>query len=629
MLNQSFRQVFVANTGVLLQTGTTVDLAAGQVGIFDANTYSAVGSPTYGQNKAIQIWLGMPDVSHLPLMAGIPQTNQSSKLIKGKKLKKIRRKTAARGQNQQVVIGFDGIDTTKNLTAKCGEVRTVYVKLSGNPIDKLYSKQGLIRQYRLDTGCCDDCGGDNCADVAPETLADALVEKINSDPKWNGGGGQLIRAKKILSEALDTSGSEEYTEYSVSIADAGDVESLSTVQVQYPQKAISRIERSGIISTYYFIQPTADAAPADFTNAGIFTIADCGTCPAGYTLNASGYIYKVVRADAGNAGAITTLNTDYGIAAAGESSARIQRDSPNGISTYLIVSNSASQAAVGSDEITALGEASGKCVLTTPSTTAWVAGDTLYALPKVYQITLADDVCGTSRLAELQAAYPDLVITQLADGPSDCIHGYETTIYSTPVATDCSVDQIVFPVIPSFEGVSWKAETATPSTVEQAGVIIETAFVNRTTNDCTFDYYPYEADVVHMEVSEYNADYNGSPCEDRWPVTELRGIKYPVGVGQYVREQEKKSLSYFLLERSADPAVREAEGYVLFTDPHKFYDEFTIEFDFNYKVLGWSETYEDSYHLVIYVPEGAGATLQQGLLSYANSVGHDVDIELN
>lgn len=628
MLNQSFRRVFVTNTPVLLASGTTVDLAVGQIGIFDGNTYAAAPAPTYANNKAITIWQGMPDVSHLPLMAGIPQTNQSSKLIKGKLLKKIRRKSAHRGQNQVVAIGFDGIDITKTLSAKCGEVRTVYVKATGNPIDKLYSKQGFIRQYRLDTGCCDECGGDSCADVDPSVLADLLVEAINNDPKWNAGGGQLFRARKVLSTALSTVGATLYNVYNLSIADNGDDASLAIVQVQYPGFTVKRIARDGIISTYELIK--TGAAPAAFTNAGLFVINDCGVCPAGYTANAAGYIYVLVRPDAGDAAALTAVSTAYSIAAAGESTTRILRDVPNGLSTYIIVSNTANQAAIGAnDQITFLGEADGRCVLTTPTTTAWSDVGDLYAFPKEYHLTLQDTVCGVSRLAELQAYYPDLTITQEADGPVDCIHQYTTTILSEPASIDCTVDELVFPVIPAFGNSEWVVDSTAAAFTGQAGVVIETAFVNRITNDCTYDYFPYEADTIHIQVSEYNADYNASPCENRWPVTELQSVKYPVGVGAYVRDQERKSLSYFLEERSQDPAVREAEGYALQTNPQLFYDEFTVEYDFTYKVGGWSQTYTDSYHQVIYVPEASGAALQQALVTYAQSIGNDVDIELD
>jgi hypothetical protein len=251
----------------------------------------------------------------------------------------------------------------------------------------------------------------------------------------------------------------------------------------------------------------------------------------------------------------------------------------------------------------------------------------LYAFPKVYTITLSDDPCGTSRLTDLQAAYPELTITEEEDG--DCVRLYETTIYSDPVDIACGVEDLVFDDLHSFEGVSWTPVAVTPSTVAQAGVVIESAFVNRVTGDCTFDYYPYEADTVHIQVSEYNADYNGNPCEDRWPVTDLQGVKYPVGVGQYVRLQEQKSLSYFLKERSMDPAVREAEGFSFNTDPYSYYDEYTLEFDFSYKVLGWSQTYTDSYHLVVYFKEGSGTAFENAILGYASTVGHDVEIELN
>ncbi len=107
MLNQSFRQVFVTNTPVLLASGSTEDLAVSQVGIFDGNTYQATVTPTYATNKALQISQGMPDTFWLPLMAGIPQTNQHSKLIKGKLISKFRKKTAHEGQTRSDVAAAD------------------------------------------------------------------------------------------------------------------------------------------------------------------------------------------------------------------------------------------------------------------------------------------------------------------------------------------------------------------------------------------------------------------------------------------------------------------------------------------------------------------------------------------
>lgn len=636
-INQSYRHVFVANSSVLLASGTTVDLAPGQVAIVDGNNYKPTVSPTYATNKGIVLYLGMP-THNLPSMAGLPKTNQASKLIKGKLLTKFRRKTAVLGQNQIVAIGFDGIDITKNLHLKCGERRQVFIRLTGNPIDKVYNStpgQGILRQYWIESEACDDCTGDACADVNADYLADQLVAKINGDSKLkfnNDPNGAIIRAKKVRSSALSTSGAVSYTEYTLAIADNGDIAALAFVQAQYPGISITRIERTGIFSTYKLTKITSGGAPASFTNAGIYVLPICAACPAGYTLNASGYLYKVVRADAGDGTALTTMNTNYAIAAAGESTVRISYDTVNAVSTYLVTSNTANQAASGTDQITSYGSVIGRCVLTTPVTTAWTAlSPVKYAFPKVYHITLKDNECGVNRLAELQAAYPLLTVTQEADGAVACIHQYTTTIYSDPAGLECSSDQIIFTnKLAAYQGTSWVEAAAGSPFTGQAGVIIETAFIRRITNEVLYDYYPYESDTVHIQISEGDEDYNGVPefKYNRWPVTELQNVKYPQGVGAYVREQEIKSLGYFLRERSQDPAVRDAEGYRIFTDENALYDEYTLHFDFSYKVLGWSQTYTDSYQHVVYFKTGAGKAFENAILTYISSIGNDVDVEL-
>jgi len=570
----------VTNTPVLLASGSTEDLAVSQIGIFDGNTYAATTTPTYAINKALQISQGMPDLSWIPLMGGIPLTNQHSKLIKGKLITKFRKKTAHQGQNQKYAIGFDGYDSTKTLFAKCGEKKAVYLKLTGNPIDKIYSVQGLIRQYWLDTGCCDDCGSDSCAEVSAIQLANSLADKINDDPrlKFNSYDRPgLVKASTIQSTTINTSGSIQNTVYTLTVADRGDNNALAFVAVQYPGVDVDRIGRDGINSTYQIIQPSSLAAPAAFSNANIWTIPNCGSCSAGYTLYAEGYLYVVQRADNGSPTALATLKTNYALTAPGNSAVRTQFNSPEQISTYLIVSNTASLSAYGTDSIQAYGTVVNTCVLTSPTTTAWTASTTyLYQFPAVYTITLEDDVCGNSLLPELQAYYPDLTISQNPAGPVSCINQYQTTIYSHPVGVNCQVDEIRFPPIAAFRTTPWNLVFATPSTTISAGVIIETAFVNRITGECTYLYYPYEADTIHLQVSHYNEDYDASPCESYWAVSLLQDVQYPVGVGARVRDEEVKSLGYFLKDYSMDPAVREAEGYVYFAQPYQLYDEYTL-----------------------------------------------------
>lgn len=53
----------------------------------------------------------------------------------------------------------------------------------------------------------------------------------------------------------------------------------------------------------------------------------------------------------------------------------------------------------------------GLCVNATTTTTVWTSGDVCKVGAETYTIVLADTKCGDNRLAELQAAYPDLTIT--------------------------------------------------------------------------------------------------------------------------------------------------------------------------------------------------------------------------
>lgn len=57
------------------------------------------------------------------------------------------------------------------------------------------------------------------------------------------------------------------------------------------------------------------------------------------------------------------------------------------------------------------------CISDTELTYEWAAGDVCFAQAQTYTITLGDDECGENRLAELQAAYPDLTIA-IATAPT-------------------------------------------------------------------------------------------------------------------------------------------------------------------------------------------------------------------
>lgn len=294
-----------------------------------------------------------------------------------------------------------------------------------------------------------------------------------------------------------------------------------------------------------------------------------------------------------------------------------------------IVASTTTQGVDGNDVLTLVtNNARQTCVLSSATTTAWALNDTLVKYQKSYRITLADTTCGTSRLADLQTAYPSNVIT-LVNAAGSCVHTYETTVYSQCVTTGCSLDTLIYTKPVGFEGAIWEeVVTSIPSeTTCICGIEIETAFVNRVTNECTFDYFPaYDYDTVFVQASQFEPDWNGPMCSTDWAIKQIRAMKLPIGDGAYVRKMEQRSKSYDLRERSYNAAMREAQGYQFITDVNKYYDEYVIEFDFKYIAgAGWSESYNDSYHVHVFFPEGMGKPFETAVNSYLQSSGIQID----
>lgn len=627
MNQQSYMQVFVTNSPALLADGATVEnIAVGQVGIVDAKTYKSTTSPTYATTKALKLVWGTPNIDSLPLLAGVPNENEYSKLIKGKNITDFKGKKAQRGQNEIWTVGFSGDPAdTDTLFAKPGEVKTLYIKLTGAPIDKLYSKQGVTRQFstvvRSSSPDCDD----PCSNVDCRQLALDLVNQINADPQIGKVGTRqpLIKASTVdLCDTPATFDTETFYQFELRVCDTRDDAALGIVQAQYPDDVVKRIGFEGSLSVYQ-VTRDSNSRPANFSDEDITLIPDCATCPStGYTLVASGFAYKVTRQDNGDAGALTQVETDYSISGGDESASRIHYEF--GQSTYILVSTTELTQAAG-DTLVFLGDIRSSCVLTTPTTIEWESGDTLTAYGKIFKITLADTTCGDSRLADLQAAYPDLTIAEVNSGTA-CVHSYFTEVWSDPVDNSCSLDELTWIPPSAFEGVYWVEDTTLPSEGDcLCGIRLEVAFVNRITGECTFDYFPYESDSVHIQVSNFDPDYNQSPDETAWAVKQIQAFKHPSGFGAHVRQLEKESKSYALRERSFDPVVRDVEGYSFQTDPYKYYDEYTLFFDFAYEVGGWSERYTDTYELHVFFPEGQGSAFESAINAYLASAALQID----
>lgn len=628
MNHQSLRDVFVVNNPALLTSGFSDQLATGQLGIFEADPNkdaTAIAAPAFSVNKVIRFIQGTPEVP-TNLLGAIANETKKSKAIKGRKILSFTGRKAERGHNQIVTIGYDGVDTTKTISAKCEETKTVFLKLSGGPIDQIFHTEGkgYVRQFSLFSGCCDDCG-DNCADVSAETMANDLANQINNDPILGLGtrtGNKLVKAS-VISNSTPPTPDGECIEYFLVICDEGNDTALGLVQAQYPGETVVRSSRVGSNSTYKIVRDSLEAAPAVFTNDGFVVISDCGDCDStAQTAVDAGFAYKIERQDAGTAGALTTLEGDYAIVAP-ETAARIAYEF--GQSTYVVVVSAEIVAAVGTDEVHFIGETRNSCVVTTPTEVAWTVGETLNKFDKVFQITLKDNVCGESQLAALQAAYPSLVITEVSE--QDCVRIYETTVESDCVQADCFPGTPTWVTPEPFNGIKWVAEEAAAQNGTAWGVKLESIYTDITADECAYDYWKYEAEPLVIEVSQHSQDYNDRPttCVTEWPVTEIQANKIPVGVGSRVREEEAFFKGYERKYRDANPIVRQYQDSVLQADPQKFYDQYTIAFEFDYHQSWFSEKNTDSYRLEFYFPEGTGKAFEAAINAYVASVGIDLE----
>src|SRR5271155_457895 len=207
MNNRSFRDVFVINNPALLASGDSTDLAIGQLGIFNYDPKAdrtATASPSYQINKAIQLIVGTPPVP-TNLLGAVADQSKVSKPMKGKKITGWQARKAERGQNQVLTVGYDGFNTFKTLFARCEEHKTVFLKLTGGPIDQAFHTEGrgLVRQYSVFSGCCDDCG-DDCAQTSANRMADDIVRQINSDPVLSLGTATNIPYEPAQNAHRDT-----------------------------------------------------------------------------------------------------------------------------------------------------------------------------------------------------------------------------------------------------------------------------------------------------------------------------------------------------------------------------------------------------------------------------------------
>ena len=576
---------YFVGSGLVLTdtTKSTADLVPLQLGIFNSKNYKALANQTSSKVvPEILIAMGSPNEEK------ISWTNAAMSFksvpIRADKLIAWRKSTPKKALNHKVAIGWDGTSDCKTITATCDEAYTLFLQIEGSPATRFFGAKPLTETFVVQTGCCEDCASGCSADV--ESVVDNFVGQINKHPRIS----PFVKAEKLVSyTAAPTATTVAYESYTLTIADEGGIQELAAIQATYSNAVITRTERNGILSTYTLVQIGSASAPADYSNQSNVVISNCSDCPSGYALVEKTYKYKVQRQDAGTAGTLATIASDYSDAGA------YRLSYVNGESTYVVTNTTgtAPSAVTAGDIVTYVGYNAPYCNLETATTVAWEESDAYYKTVRELCLVLGDDVCddvsGTSQLAAITAFYSgnsSVVSGSVAQSDNGtCANTYTIEQVSDNLMKEgCTTDIAVFSNLDPFKNSYWTVccdEVSTAGTVDKIGIVLTGAYVDTKFGTCSFKYDDFvELDLPRIIVRQGDFVELENKCSTRWAVTELQAPVYPTGVGTNVKKEYIDIMSTKGQKWSDDPRWREIYGYNYdFIKAGKFYKHFYLEFE--------------------------------------------------
>lgn len=423
-MNRPFNRYFSVLNGNVMTSGNSLNLAKGQLGLFDVAKQSKDGlaavSSITGANKSskFQLKLGVH-----PLEIARTQGNKadSTPTFKVSDIKSVRVSAPKTTEQKvdEVILGYDGLNDSTAITFKKGDRKAIFIELLGEQIGALgYPDNRVTIEYVMEADKCNpldtcvDC--DNCDEVDCAPIILQVVEFLN-DFKLRGDVPltDVIEINPVKSCATDPDYTEtEYSFYTLEVTDGGDDNALALVQAQYPSYVVVKTNRVGTTSTYQILAP-AGLTLADYSQSLASILKGCEDCPASYTEVPGGILYAVSLSDAG----VDESGTVDGLP--GYVTGTVAKHGQDGsVGFYTAVVDDELTAAEISTFVTAnptavvtkVGPVSTVCENTTLTEYEWVEGDSCNVSTERYEITLPDTDCGETILTELQNYYPALTV---------------------------------------------------------------------------------------------------------------------------------------------------------------------------------------------------------------------------
>lgn len=400
--------------GMVLTSGGAKNLAKGQ--------FTIVNSGKAGANGAVVVsnFAGQPDSTVYAMRLGkhrIPENRTaansqpySSHLFKIKDVVDVKANFPKHTEQKfdELLIGYDGINADTAIELDENMTTVLDVTLSGDHIG--FATGNCKYTFKLHFGREE---GETNQDVMRKA-----VERLKEQTALMGVSiDEFIGIKLVDSTTPELSGTP-YVFSELTITDGGDSNDLARVQSQYPAYVVARTGRSGLRSVYTILHPASATLANYVATDALMYIKNCEDCRAGYAEIEGGVVYSVTLEDDG-VDLSTTVDNLPGFV----TGSVIRHGVKNGRGLYTIVlDNALTEAEINTYVTTAgvqttatielLGTVEDVCSDENTTSTAWVDVQTCYANTNTYTIQLRDNDCGESRLAELQAAYPELVIEE-------------------------------------------------------------------------------------------------------------------------------------------------------------------------------------------------------------------------
>ena len=647
----SYRYVFAASTPTIPVSGTTVDLGIGEIGVFDGKTFQATSGVTA---KSILIAQGTPDTV---FPHGVAKSNHTYKtdIIKGTAVKSWKKVNGKKGSGLQITMGFDGVDTTKNLTVKQGKDFTYWVTLSGAPIANLLGDSPKTHyavwteQFTVQLPCVSDCV-DNCGDlVDPNVVADAAIAQFNNRKLI---GGQYITDYVKVTKLVDCETASglttvDYCVFNLTIADAGDQAALGAVQAAYPGYTIKRVSRNGLLSTYETVVsgPCNEVSIPSYVYTPAPVLQSCDTCPSGcpsgYTLTEAQDAWIITRPigpdqnlndPTKQASFAVSVDSNYtiwlGVAVVAEFLSF--NTAAGSVKIYVPAGTPVTPFEDSSDFVVQFASNQAIC---TPSgsldvTTDWVSCKSGTAATKNFVLTVANDCINTPSglLDEIQAIYGDTV-TISAYNLSTC-----TTQFTLPVEStnkdfeNCAEVDWKFQAPAPFKGLVWtEVQGAVYGENCNVGLKFESIYEQRKAKECFLKQVAYEFEPLFITISTRNPDPNDYSvlCETDVPVTLVKNVEYPKGIGRVVADQVIASNFQFNQPWRKNAAERDAFEYELGIDLQGVYDQYVLEFQTfpteAASVSGFGTSQVQTFELSVFFAVGTGAAFETVVSAFVAS----------